>query len=115
MKEQLLTFLLYQREELKKEHIVMYLRLNANGKLFVGFEFAYPHLSYWDRKPMKVTSKKCHLNIDFDNITSQKYEKFIKGYERTLEEIREKQRTEKNEFQVIGLEFQCILEEFKQN
>lgn len=115
MKEQLLTFLLCQREELKKEHIVMYLRLNVNGKLFVGFEFAYPHLSYWDRKPMKVTSKKCHLNINFDDITLQKYEKFMKGYERTLEEIREKQRTKKNEFQVIGLEFRGILEEFKQN
>jgi hypothetical protein len=115
MKEQLLTFLINQREELKKEHIKIYLRLNANGKLFVGFEFAYPHLSYWDRKPMKVTGKKCHLNIDFDNITPKKYEKFMKGYERTLEEIRERQRTEKNEFQVIGLEFQCIMKEFEQN
>lgn len=115
MKEQLLTFLLCQREELKKEHIVMYLRLNPNGKLFVGFEFAYPHLSYWDRKPMKVTSKKCHLNINFDDITLQKYEKFMKSYERTLEEIRERQRTAKNEFQVIGFEFRGILEEFKQN
>jgi hypothetical protein len=113
MKEQLLTFLVYQREELKKEHIKIYLRLNANGKLFVGFEFAYPHLSYWDRKPMKVTSKKCHLNIDFDNITPQKYEKFIKGYERTLEEIRERQQAEKNDFQVIGLEFQSIIKDFE--
>ena len=113
MKEQLLTFLLCQREELKKEHIKIYLRLNANGKLFVGFEFAYPHLSYWDRKPMKVTSKKCHLNVDFDNITPQKYEKFMKGYERALEEIRERQRTEKNEFQVIEFEFQGIIKEFE--
>ena len=113
MKEQLLSFLLYQREELKKEHIVMYLRLNANGKLFVGFEFAYPHLSYWDRKPRKVTDKICHLNINFDNITPQKYEKFMKGYERTLEEIREKQQTAKNNFQVIGLEFQGIMKEFE--
>ena len=115
MKEELLSFLLCQREELKKEHIMMYLRLNVNGKLFVGFEFAYPHLSYWDRRPMKVTSKKCHLNIDFDNITPQNHEKFMKGYERTLEEIREKQRTTKNEFQVIGLEFQSIIKEFEQN
>lgn len=115
MKEELLSFLLCQREELKKEDIMMYLRLNVNGKLFVGFEFAYPHLSYWDRKPMKVTSKKCHLNINFDNITRQKYEKFMKGYERTLEEIRERQRTEKNEFQVICFEFQGIMKEFEQN
>lgn len=114
MKEQLLSFLICQREELKKEHIKIYLRLNANGKLFVGFEFEYPHLSYWDRKPMKVTSKKCHLNVDFDNITPQKYEKFMKGYERTLEEIRERQRTEKNEFQVISFEFQGIMKEFEQ-
>jgi hypothetical protein len=113
MKEQLLSFLLLQREELKKEHIVMYLRLNTNGKLFVGFEFAYPHLSYWDRKPMKVIDKKCHLNIDFDNITTQKYEKFMKGYERALEEIREKQRTRKHDFIVIGLEFNSIMKDFE--
>ena len=113
MKEQLLSFLICQREELKKEDIKIYLRLNANGKLFVGFEFVFPHLSYWDRKPMKVTSKKCHLNVDFDNITPQKYEKFIKGYERALEEIRERQRTEKNEFQVIDFEFQCIMKDFE--
>jgi hypothetical protein len=113
MKEQLLTFLLHQREELKKEQIKIYLRLNANGKLFVGFELAYPHLSYWDRKPMKVIDKKCHLNIDFDNITAQKYEKFMKGYERTLEEIREKQRTRKHDFQVIGLEFHSIMKDFE--
>jgi hypothetical protein len=113
MKEQLLTFLINQREELKKEHIKIYLRLNANGKLFVGFEFAYPHLSYWDRKPMKVIDKKCHLNIDFDNITTQKYEKFMKGYERALEEIREKQRTRKHDFIVIGLEFNSIMKDFE--
>lgn len=113
MKEQLLAFLINQREELKKEHIKIYLRLNANGKLFVGFEFAYPHLSYWDRKPMKVIDKKCHLNIDFDNITAQKYEKFMKGYERSLEEIREKQRTRKHDFIVIGLEFNSIMKDFE--
>ena len=62
---------------------------------------------------MKVTSKKSHLNIDFDNITSQKYEKFMKNYERTLGEIREKRRTEKNEFQVIGLEFHSIMKDFE--
>lgn len=113
MKEQLLTFLINQREELKKEQIKIYLRLNANGKLFVGFEFAYPHLSYWDRKPMKVIDKKCHLNIDFDNITTQKHEKFMKGYERALEEIREKQRTRKHDFIVIGLEFNSIMKDFE--
>ena len=92
MKEQLLTFLLHQREELKKEHIVMYLRLNANGKLFVGLEFSYPHLSYWDRKPMKVTNKICHLNINFDDLTRKKYEKFMKSYKRILGEVRESQK-----------------------
>lgn len=113
MKEQLLSFLLYQREELKKEHIMIYLRLNANGKLFVGFEFAYPHLSYWDRKPMKVTRKKCHLNIDFDNITPQKYEKFMKGYERILGEIRERQKSAKDEFKTVEFSFQAIMKDFE--
>jgi hypothetical protein len=37
----------------------------------------------------------------------------MKGYERTLEEIREKQQTAKNNFQVIGLEFQGIMKEFE--
>lgn len=113
MKEQLLSFLLTQREELKKEHIVMYLRLNVNGKLFVGFEFAYPHLSYWDRKPMKVTSKKCHLNINFDDITPQKYEKFMKGYERILGEIRERQKSAKDEFKTVEFSFQAVLKDFE--
>ena len=113
MKEELLTFLLYQREELKKEHIKIYLRLNANGKLFVGFEFVYPHLSYWDRKPMKVTRKKCHLNIDFDNITSQKYEKFMKGYERILGEVRERQKNAKDEFKTVEFSFQAVLKDFE--
>ena len=113
MKEQLLSFLLYQREELKKEHIMIYLRLNANGKLFVGFEFAYPHLSYWDRKPMKVTRKKCHLNIDFDNITPQKYENFMKGYERILGEVRERQKSAKDEFKTVEFSFQAVLKDFE--
>lgn len=114
MKEQLLTFLLHQREELKKENIYMYLRLMASGKLFVCFEYYYPYLTFYG-KPKKVSDKRCNLNVSFDDLTPKKYEKFMKSYERILGEIREKQRTEKNEFQVIGLEFQGILEEFEQN
>ncbi len=114
MKEQLLTFLLYQREELKKENIFMYLRLTVGGKMFVGFEYYYPYIT-WDGKPTSSSYKRCNLNVSFDDITPKKYENFMKSYERILEEIREKQRTAKNEFQVIALEFQGILEEFKQN
>ena len=113
MKEQLLTFLLHQREELKKEHIVMYLRLNANGKLFVGFEFTYPNFSYWYRKPTKVTDKICHLNINFDEITPQKYEKFMKNYERILGEVREKQKNAKDEFKTVEISFQAVMQDFE--
>ena len=115
MKEQLLTFLLHQREELKKEHIVMYLRLNANGKLYVGFEFSYPHLSYWDRKPMKVTDKICHLNINFDELTPQKYEKFMKSYERVLDEVREKQKSAKEEFKTVEISFHAVMQDLEKN
>ena len=114
MKEQLLSFLLTQREELKKENIFMYLRLTVGGKMFVGFEYYYPYIT-WDGKPASSSYKRCNLNVSFDDLTPKKYENFIKSYERILEEIREKQRTAKNEFQVIVLEFQGILEEFKQN
>ena len=93
----------------------MYLRLNTNGKLFVGFEYAYPHLSYWDKTPMKVTDKCCHLNINFDEITPQMYEKFMKGYDKTLAKIREEQRTAKDKFVTMGLDFQGIMQEFEQN
>ena len=68
MKEQLITFLLYQREELKKENIYMYLRLMAKGKLYVGFEYYYPYLTFYG-KPKKVCDKRCNLNVSFDDLT----------------------------------------------
>ena len=114
MKEQLLTFLLYQREELKKENIYMYLRLMASGKLFVGFEYHYPYITF-DGKPIKGCDKRCNLNVSFDDLTPKKYEKFMKGYERILGEIRESQKKSKDEFQIISLEFQGIIKEFEQN
>ena len=83
MKEQLLAFLFYQREELKKENIYMYLRLMTSGKLYVGFEYYYPYTTF-DGKPKKGHEKRCNLNVSFDDITPQKYEKFMKSYERIL-------------------------------
>lgn len=72
MKEQLLAFLFYQREELKKENIFMYLRLMASGKLFVGFEYYYPYITF-DGKPKKGCEKRCNLNVSFDDLTPKKY------------------------------------------
>ena len=83
MKEQLLTFLLQQREELKNENIYMYLRLMASGKLFVGFEYYYPYTTF-DGKPKKGCEKRCNLNVFFDDLTPKKYENFMKSYERIL-------------------------------
>ena len=114
MKEQLLAFLFCQREELKKENIYMYLRLMASGKLFVGFEYYYPYTTF-DGKPKKGCEKRCNLNVSFDDLTPKKYENFMKSYERILGEVREKQQIEKNEFQIISLEFQGIMKKFEQN
>ena len=112
MKEQLLTFLLLQREELKKENIFMYLRLMASGKLFVGFEYYYPYLTF-DGKPRKGCSKRCNQNVSFDDLTLQKYEKFMKSYERILGEVRESQRTAKEEFKTVAFSFQVVMKDFE--
>jgi hypothetical protein len=114
MKEQLLSFLLYQREELKKENIYMYLRLMASGKLFVGFEYYYPYID-WEGKPKKVSEKRCNLNVSFDDLTPQKYEKFMKSYERILGEVRESQKNAKDEFKTVEFSFQAVMKDFEQN
>lgn len=112
MKEQLLTFLLLQREELKKENIFMYLRLMASGKLFVGFEYHYPYLTF-DGKPIKGCDKRCNLNVSFDDLTPKKYEKFIKNYERILGEVRERQKNAKNEYKIVEFRIQAVMKDFE--
>ena len=112
MKEQLLTFLLYQREELKKENIYMYLRLMASGKLFVGFEYHYPYITF-DGESIKGRDKRCNLNVSFDDLTPKKYEKFMKNYERILGEVRESQKSAKNEFRMVEFSFQAVMKDFE--
>lgn len=112
MKEQLLAFLLLQREELKKENIFMYLRLMAGGKLFVGFEYYYPYLTF-DGKPIKGCGKRCNLNVSFDDLTPKKHEKFMKNYERVLGEVRESQKKAKNKFKTAEFSFQAVMKEFE--
>ena len=112
MKEQLLTFLLLQREELKKEHIYMYLRLMASGKLYVGFEYHYPYITF-DGKPKKGRERRCNLNVSFDDLTPKKYEKFMKSYERILGEVRESQKSAKNEFRMVEFSFQVVMKDFE--
>ena len=108
MKEQLLAFLLLQREELKKENIFMYLRLTVGGKLFVGFEYYYPYIT-WDGKPVSSS----YLNVSFDDLTPKKYENFMKSYERILSEIREHQNSSKEELKYVELKFQAVLKDFE--
>lgn len=112
MKEQLLTFLLQQREELKKENIYMYLRLMPSGKLFVGFEYYYPYITF-DGEPIKGRDKRCNLNVSFDDLTPKKYEKFMKSYERILGEVRESQKSAKNEFRIVEFSFQAVMKDFE--
>ena len=112
MKEQLLAFLFYQREELKKENIFMYLRLMVSGKLYVGFEYHYPYITF-EGKPKKGCEKRCNLNVSFDELTPQRYEKFMKSYERIFGAVRESQKTAKNEFKTIEFSFQAIMKDFE--
>ena len=112
MKEQLLAFLFHQREELKNENIYIYLRLMASGKLYVGFEYHYPYITF-DGKPRKGCDKRCNLNVSFDDLTPQKYEKFMKSYERILGEVRESQKSAKNEFRMVEYSFQAVMKDFE--
>ena len=112
MKEQLLTFLLQQREELKKENIYMYLRLMPSGKLFVGFEYHYPYITF-DGEPIKGRDKRCNLNVSFDDLTPKKYENFMKSYERILDEVRESQKKSKDEFKLVEYSFQVVMKDFE--
>lgn len=109
MKEQLLTFLLLQREELKKENIFMYLRLNANGMLFVGFEYKIICISYWEKTPYESSTKKCSAKVDFDNLTEDKHNKFMKSYEKCLKEIRDEEASRKGHIIEIKMKIDNLL------
>ena len=95
MKSELLEFLLEQREALKSEKIFMYLRLNANGMLFVGFEYKIICIGYVDKIPYESSLKRCSVKVDFDNLTEDKHKKFMKSYEKCLNEIRDEQARRK--------------------
>ena len=90
----------------------MYLRLMAKGKLFVGFEYHYPYLTF-DGKPRKGCDKRCNLNVSFDDLTPQKYEKFMKSYERILGEVRESQKKSRDEFKIVEYSFQAVMKDFE--
>lgn len=119
MKSELLEFLLEQREALKSEKIFMYLRLNANGMLFVGFEYKIICTSYWEKVPyesslkrcsVKESSlKKCSVKVDFDNLTEDKHKKFMKSYEKCLNEIRGEQASRKGHIIEIKMKIENLL------
>ena len=109
MKSELLEFLLEQREALKSEKIFMYLRLNANGMLFVGFEYKIICISYWEKKPYESSLKKCSVKVDFDNLTEDKQKKFMKSYEKCLKEIREEQASRKEHIMEIKMKIENLL------
>lgn len=109
MKSELLEFLLEQREALKSENIFMYLRLNANGMLFVGFEYKIICIRYWEKTPYESSLKKCSVKVDFDNLTEDKHKKFMKSYEKCLNEIREEQARRKGHIMEIKLKIENLL------
>ena len=109
MKSELLNFLLEQREALKSEKIFMYLRLNANGMLFVGFEYKIICIRYWEKTPYESSLKKCSVKVDFDNLTEDKHKKFMKSYEKCLNEIRDEQASRKGHIMEIKMKIENLL------
>lgn len=109
MKSELLEFLLEQREALKSEKIFMYIRLNANGMLFVGFEYKIICIGYWEKTPYESSLKKCSVKVDFDNLTEEKRKKFMKSYEKCLKEIRDKQASRKGHIMEIKMKIENLL------
>lgn len=109
MKRELLEFLLEQREVLKSEKIFMYLRLNANGMLFVGFEYKIICTSYWEKAPYESSLKRCSVKVDFDNLTEDKRKKFMKSYEKCLNEIRDEQANRKGHIIEIKMKIENLL------
>ena len=109
MKRELLEFLLKQREALKSEKIFMYLRLNANGMLFVGFEYKIICTSYWEKTPYESSLKRCSVKVDFDNLTEDKRKKFMKSYEKCLNEIRDEQARRKGHIMEIKMKIENLL------
>lgn len=92
---QLLGFLLEQREALKAEDIFLYLHLNTDGMLFVGFEYKIICISYLEKTPYISSMKKCSARVNIDNLTEDKHKKFMKSYEKYLNEIRNEQTKQK--------------------
>lgn len=109
MKGELLEFLLEQRETLKSEKIFMYLRLNANGMLFVGFEYKIICAGYWEKAPYESSLKKCSVKVNFDNLTEDKHKKFMKSYEKCLNEIRDEQASRKEHIIEIKMKIDDLL------
>ena len=109
MKRELLEFLLEQREVLKSEKIFMYLRLNANGMLFVGFEYKIICIGYWEKTPYESSLKRCSVKVNFDNLTEDKHKKFMKSYEKCLNEIRDEQASKKGHIMEIKMKIENLL------
>ena len=110
MKSELLEFLLEQREALKSEKIFMYLRLNANGMLFVGFEYKIICISYVDKILYESSLKRCSVKVDFDNLTEDKHKKFMKSYEKCLNEIRDEQARRKERIMKMKMKIDDLLD-----
>lgn len=109
MKRELLEFLLEQREVLKSEKIFMYLRLNANGMLFVGFEYKIICIGYWEKTPYESSLKRCSVKVDFDNLTEDKHKKFMKSFGKCLNEIRGEQASRKGHVMEIKMKIENLL------
>ena len=109
MKSELLEFLLEQREALKSENIFMYFRLNANGMLFVGFDYKMIHMGYLEKTPYELSLKRCSVKVNFDNLTEDKHKKFMKSYEKCLNEIRDEQARRKGRIMKMKTKIENLL------
>lgn len=110
MKSELLEFLLEQREALKSERIFMYFRLSVKGTLSVGFDYKIIYMRYWDNTPHESSLKRCSVKVDFDNLTEEKRKKFMKSYEKCLNEIRDEQAKHKGHAMELKIKIDNLLD-----
>lgn len=87
MSVKLFDYLIQLREELKKEKMYLYFRMQPNGRLYVGIEYEYVGLDF-HYNPQIYHGKECSCNVDVDNLTEEKYDKFVKNFDKFLTKIR---------------------------
>lgn len=108
IKTKLFEHLIQLREELKKEKMYLYFRMQPNGRLYVGIEYEYTVLDFRGT-PQIYHDKECSCNVDVDNLTEEKYTKFIKNFDKFLTKLRDKVTSNKEIVKGFVAKFEAYL------